>query len=428
MQSQELTMSIDQRSVQFETKGGLLNDITLVCFLCIVLAGPYINLLNQSVDEGSLLKQVCFSVILMLALIASRYETAGERLSIVPASMVIILAYCALSCCWSAAPDIAFRRWALTALVMFISLIVVRRAGFERTTEIIRVILAITLFVNYITVVAMPDIGIHQALEEQDDSIVGAWKGVLVHKNFAGPVTAFTFMYYFFAFCLNKWIRWLMLAASAVFLFGTHSKTSVGFVLFSTLAGLLYMSYTPSRRRIILSFVYLVTIVAVVVITYDADSIVEYFNRGDAFTGRTQIWSALITYWNDNWLSGAGFGSFWNAGYSSPAYRYAGGWVATVSTGHNGYLDLLVQIGLPGTLLAIVTLLILPLKKLLGLKHEPRAAGALLLACAIFCIGHNFTESSILDRDDIAHVFLVISIALAEGLTRRSSQKWFVGI
>jgi hypothetical protein len=74
---------------------------------------------------------------------------------------------------------------------------------------------------------------------------------------------------------------------------------------------------------------------------------VQAVNDPRTFTGRVLIWRALMNFIGDHFWLGTGYGSFWNVGDDGPIYRYASGWVTRISEGHNGYLDLACQLGVP---------------------------------------------------------------------------------
>ncbi|PZP13418.1 MAG: hypothetical protein DI607_08590, partial [Sphingomonas hengshuiensis] len=99
-------------------------------------------------------------------------------------------------------------------------------------------------------------------------------------------------------------------------------------------------------------------------------------------------------------------------GNASPIWSITRSWVAQSSHGHNGYLDLLVTIGLPGTVLAVAMLVVWPLMRLFLSLSISKQQRALLFAMLAFGIGHNLTESSILNGPSVVEVFLILAIAL----------------
>jgi O-antigen ligase len=83
-----------------------------------------------------------------------------------------------------------------------------------------------------------------------------------------------------------------------------------------------------------------------------------------------------------------------------------------LGNGHNGYLDLALQVGVPGMVLVTFAAIVWPLLRLFSSRIASPARRALIVAVVIFCAGHNITETSLFDRDMIVHVFLMFAIAL----------------
>jgi O-antigen ligase len=133
----------------------------------------------------------------------------------------------------------------------------------------------------------------------------------------------------------------------------------------------------------------------------------------------------LFHYAQDHLWTGAGFGSFWNVGDESPVYKYGQGFSTLVAVGHNGYLDLLVTVGLPGLMLAVIAVFIWPMMRMLTTHSLRPAKGGLICALLVFCIGHNFTESSLLDRDALTGMvaILVVGFILYATQGRGSSSR-----
>ncbi|EJN15074.1 lipid A core-O-antigen ligase-like enyme [Bradyrhizobium sp. YR681] len=247
----------------------------------------------------------------------------------------------------------------------------------------------------------------------------------MVQKNFAGAVCALTiFAFVFDARTIKTWVRFAVVLGSLVFLYFTHAKTSYGLLLLGLAAGWLFQNYNPRFRILLVPALAIAGLIAVGLAIGFWSEIVAIFSRPDAFTGRVQIWSVLVAYWKDNWLLGSGYGSFWNIGGNrTPVFHYVKetDWVALVSIGHNGYLDLLAQTGLPGLVLAVIAVVVVPLRNLLSSLDISRSQGALLMSFLAFCVAHNLLETSLMDRDAIIQMYLMFTIALISVVTRRRS-------
>jgi O-antigen ligase len=81
-------------------------------------------------------------------------------------------------------------------------------------------------------------------------------------------------------------------------------------------------------------------------------AVLEALGKDPSLTGRTDIWDSLMRKVADRPWTGYGYGAFWGRiGDSAPAdwVRKETGWV--VPSAHNGWIDLLVQLGWPGAVL-----------------------------------------------------------------------------
>lgn len=401
---------------------------TLFLLICFVLLGPISSspLTTQGeaelTGEGSVLRQIFYAAAFGMALICSMGLKPSGQLRLIPISILLVLAWSAASLAWSINPGIAIRRLGLTAIIIFSIFLLVEKTGYERTVSALRISLVLLLLANYVAVLGWPVPSIHQATEA-DPSIVGAWHGILPQKNFAGTVCAFAVLFFVFdAKAISRLLRVAVIVAASYFLYRSESKTSMILLLLSLGLGVISSRYNPYNRLLLLLSMAAVLSAGAIGGYQYWDVIAAPFDNEDTLTGRVQIWPLLLEYWRDHWLTGSGFGSFWNIGGTEPISAYTEGWIAEITSGHNGYLDLLVQIGLPGLVLVIVATILAPVWKFMSSKRLDPARRSLLLAIFFFAVWHNLTESSLFDRDATVHVFLILTIALMGTPSRAESE------
>lgn len=380
--------------------------------LTLVILGPLMTNTNYGVQ--SRIRGIGYPFILLLAIVATRPWKRPERLLVIPWPLLLALGWCWLSIGWAIAPEVGVRRLLLTTMVLWSVFALVRQLGIERSVLMVRVALVVTLAVNYATVLVDPATGI-QGMEEGMEG--GGWRGIMSQKNYAGLTTALAIL--FFAFDRQKMhpaISGVVIAAGAVFLYWSDSETSQIMCIVALVFGLLFELLARTRGQAPLAppnaaWILLVLLAGLALhIAFVPETYYAMLSDPGGFTGRTQIWTALIKAYVQDPLQGSGYGSFWDLGPDGPIFQVASGWVTEISQGHNGYLDLLVQIGLPGTLVVMFAVLVWPLQRLLrGGTHPVRPLAA---ATLLFCLGHNFTESMLFDRDALSHVFLLIALAL----------------
>jgi O-antigen ligase len=130
-----------------------------------------------------------------------------------------------------------------------------------------------------------------------------------------------------------------------------------------------------------------------------------------SFTGRTEIWAMLFSYIPEHPIFGAGFMSFWQIGWLSPAMRATGTWARGAHYGHQGYLDLTATIGVPGLIIALLFLVLRPAADLSLIRGRRWPVLEMYVCFWLFALLQNGTESNILGRSDTVWIFQVIGIA-----------------
>jgi O-antigen ligase len=289
----------------------------------------------------------------------------------------------------------------------------VETVGAQRAFTIWRWLLAVVLLVNFLSIPLIP--AARHVAGEADPALVGNWRGLYGHKNVAGSVCAMTAI--LFLFTKTGWRNFIGITiaiAACVFLFFTHSKSSEGFLVIALLAGLAYrIGWRDGLSRAILLALVVLSLCGIAAfVLLDADVITRALADPAEFTGRSAIWAGELRYIVDHPLLGAGFGTFTDTGGQSPLQHYVtGSWVAGVSHGHNGYLQVLVTIGGVGFALILLAVVIGPLRRFWALDWDESAFKPMLFALFVFLLLHNFMESDFLEGDGVAWAAMLLVIA-----------------
>jgi hypothetical protein len=382
----------------------------------LVLFGLSLQLKEASPEtaQGDAFRQLWYGGTFALLLVGLQFWRAPGRLFDLPLSMWILLGWCAASCLWAFDPGISSRRLILTAMLIWIVFQIVGQLGFDKTARAIRLLLAVALVLNFAAVAFLPS-AIHHAGERADPHLIGNWRGLMAHKNAAGPLCAITILSFIFG--ANNWrplLRLAIIALACIFLYKTSSETSFRILIVAVVVGAIFYRYSPAYRSLLVPLVMIVGCGVTLLLDTYWPALVRPIGGADptVLTGRVVIWSMMLDYFRDHPM-GAGFSSFWNVGVNGPSYQYSNSWVTTLGSGHSGYLDLLVTIGWIGLLLAVFALFVIPTARLLASQVVGRAQGAWLTSVIMFAAGHNLTESSALDRDSLLNIFLIMAIALS---------------
>jgi exopolysaccharide production protein ExoQ len=412
-----LSRSGTRRKVDNPGWSNLMAQAVFVGFLALAMAGPWMTSVG-----GFMMSQyrtIGYLALFVAALVSVRPWRQPQRLLAIPWPIAAALLYCLLSLAWGLSFEDGLRKIALTAIIVWSLFALIREIGTERTVTIMRIVMLLLLFCNYLVVLLAPDLGIRPGAT---DIWAGPWRGAMGQKNWAGFACAITVLLCVFdAKRVPIALRIGGGLAAALFLILTDSATSMGMCVFALFFGGAFYLQSARIGRARLAApgwawapLAVIALIFLTMAVYPAPYF-ELVSDPEGFTGRTQIWAALIKLYIDQPLTGVGFGSIWDIGDTRAISQYASGWIIEQSEGHNGYLDLLVQIGAPGTLLVLFATLVWPLERLLrGGDHPTRTLGAALM---IFCLGHNFTETTLFDRDTVGQVTIMIAIALIWSVT-----------
>lgn len=255
---------------------------------------------------------------------------------------------------WSIDPAVTQRR--VMALALTGAFSVYLGAAF-RGPYLPRLLTWCTLFMavgSLVMVFGYPAIGVHQT----DNA--GLWRGLWYEKNQMGLVMVIG------AVSAAAWLasndvagdaRWRIPAATlflgVLLTLATQSKTS----LLCLLAGVGVVGALWAMRRggpvLTVVLVWLGVVVMAVlagVWIFDSEMILVALGKDPSLTGRTDIWAALMKMVGERPWTGFGYGAFWTID-SVPAdvIQMQTGWL--VPSAHNGWIDLLVQVGWPGAAL-----------------------------------------------------------------------------
>ncbi len=400
-----------------------------LCFSCLVFVAfvAFTPILTGGYDgEGTLdgtgdgLRQAAFILVFMLVVATAMLTQGARSLLAVPGALAVLLLWCWLSVAWAIDPAVSFRRVLLTTIVALSVVYSVNMLSYRQVVSSLAAWFAVIVLLDW-AVIPLVTQAVHQA-SEAEFLLAGNWRGIHTHKNEAGALCAVAALLFTdLAWKGGSFVTAPVLAALSLgFLAMTESKTAGGARAAAALAGLLIDRFyrNPVLRNAVLAVGLCLVVLLVIAYGDRAEELAALFDDPGSLTGRVQIWPVLLRYAGDHLLLGAGYGSFWAIGSASPVYEDGAEWLTTISHAHNGYLDLLVQIGLPGLALAVFALVLRPLHILATRPLPPPRSRWLLASLVTFCLFHDLLETSLLDRSNIVWVVMLTAYALVE---RRSS-------
>lgn len=337
--------------------------------------------------------------------------------------LVIFIAVAFLSLFWSVSFSASLYR---SAALLFSSLIGAYIGLRYSTTGLLNILFrfgSILLIVCFALAVFLPVAG---AMIWEPYN--GAWRGVFWHKNQLGSVSAL-FSLAFLVIALDEFGKkdGRPLLYTAFYLFSLvviyFSKSVAGYLLFIIMSFLVILAFvwlkTHHRLRAIHYYgIVGFGILVLAVIFLNLDFIFGVFNRDTSLTGRLPLWDYLIrdVYARKPWL-GYGFGAIWSFASFRIAAQQTLGWGFPVAIADNGFLDILLHVGLIGFIPFLGVLIVSVVRSLKYALHRSSLSAFLPLLIMIFAFFANVSFSLFLETETF--IWLVI-VAVLFMVTKQS--------
>jgi len=369
--------------------------------------------INDAVAEGSTGNKV-FWILLFCAAIFVWLELYKDRVKELNWQVYLLIAYTlmeVLSAFWSEVPLISLRRSIQQVIVIF-CVLTPFLLGIDREQILFRVcaVLGFIMIVNalFIPVLGIPDFG---------------YKGVFPQKNLLGQVSVMAcfFSIYTATRTLNKQrLIFVGIAVLSILLIViSRSKTSLALLLVVPILSYSLVSWVRAHdfllRWVLMLMVVLmicVFISASITIPFDVYDISNVLFHDSTFTGRTVIWKFAGHYINQAPWLGYGYGSFWGVGSATNAIGE--GFIGALLQAHDGYVDIVLDLGYVGLSVAIIFIFAL-VNSILALVKFDLNIALLMLSIFLFVLLDNTMESSLFR----SYVPLWVAVLLCSGLSSK---------
>lgn len=380
-------------------------------FVVIMLTGAFVGpVFAPSQEETPILRLVWLPVFAIIAGLALRRLDRIVRAwpAILLLGLTVLLAFA--SKWWSIDAATTQRRViALTMAGAFALYLgsVYRGVALPRLLACAGLVMAVG---SLVFVLAFPPIGIHRDVND------GLWRGMWYEKNQMGQVMVCV------AVAAAAWLsvadrHWRIAAITLVLatflMIMSQSKTSllcwlIGF-------GLVGAVWAARQGGAVLGVltVWGATFAAIAVgvgFLLGGPAILVALGKDPSLTGRTEIWAALMDMVAERPWTGYGYAAFWTR-TSVPAdiIQAQTGWL--VPSAHNGWIDLLVQVGWPGAVLVGTILLIGFAATVARLSTSGLVEGGFSLAYLAIVATLSLSESVLMHHQDLAWVMVLAIVA-----------------
>jgi O-antigen ligase len=251
----------------------------------------------------------------------------------------------------------------------------------------------------------------------------GPWQGVFPQKNELARVMVLAiFVFLFVRPKRFHSLRWLGFAGSLALLFLSRSITGMiaCAIIFATLP--LYKLIRARFNVVIPATLGIGLLLAglLFILMTDTAQAFQLVNRSSDLSGRTELWSALMVSISKRPWLGYGFSAFWQGTKGeSGSVLDAAGWRAGYA--HNGFLDIVLQLGVIGIATFAVGYLVSWRR---ALRFQSRVQGPVpvwLCTYLVYLLIYNLTEGALMT---VHSIFWVLYISTAVSLSSASFRQF----
>ena len=347
--------------------------------------------MSDITDAGDMANQIAFSSAFFLFVGWLCYGGLNRLKPLLRPVTVLTLLWFALTVVTSWEPALSARRLISALMILTIAgVAVLLPRNVRHFAELLAASVLIVLAISYLGLLLLPALAIHQLSDFFEPEHVGNWRGVFAHKNEAGAaMVIFIFVGLFVARARSLALGCLIVVASTVFLLFTVSKTSLLLLPLILLVSALVVRARGLAIALLLGLgpLVLFNLFSVGSVYFSGvGDIVNQILPDPSFTGRTSIWQFALNSLAARPVTGYGYAAFWGTPQVVYGLSQPGVWAAEAAHAHNAYLNLAVAIGIPGLLLVLAWVGVLPVVDFLrqaGKSARP-LAGALLPARLAF--------------------------------------------
>lgn len=312
---------------------------------------------------------------------------------------------------WSVDRSVSFRRVVALVMTGIYCIYLARRLS---PRDFLRYLL-LTLFLGGVMSL------VYTALDPRDAIVhtavnTGSWQGVYGHKAILGRIAALAVTVSVYVRPRHVWERPMRWATIAIFIFlSIQSQSRASWLMMLGGVGFMFLIAIVRNRRlssgIKLTIATACGLAVIGAVAANWTAILADFGRDDTFSGRTTLWTGAIAVANAHHpIWGAGYRAFWTATGSAGVRDYIQDWFRVPSHGHNGYLDVWLELGYAGVALFAIFLVAMIVRLTRRILREPGEPVWAAFAIFFFVfILNNASISVAFKHTDIAWICAVLT-------------------
>ncbi|MGL4501480.1 MAG: O-antigen ligase family protein [Planktothrix sp.] len=313
---------------------------------------------------------------------------------------------------WSIASNETKTSATLVIESTLIGIYIATRYSFKEQTKLFTLVFGLISLLSIFYVFALPNLGKMYGAGVSGD-LIGTWRGIYRHKNILGRVITVGAIFLLIAPLnnyKNKIINWLIFFISFQLLIGTDSKTAlVGFLFIISISPIARVfRWNPSVGIPLYLSTMILGGVGAVFLGDNWDSALASIDKDPTLNGRLPIWEIMMDRIQERPWLGYGYGAFWQGWkgkYSAPIWRTI---VWKPGHAHNGFIDLLVELGIIGTLIFAMAFFDAILKSINRIRYTQSFDSMWPLGFMTFYVLMNQTQTALISPYNIQWLLFVV--------------------
>jgi exopolysaccharide production protein ExoQ len=383
--------------------------------------GIALDQLVEDTTAGSAMDRLVLTVLLSLAIvILLRRKVNWADILKNNLWLIVFFLYALTSLLWSDFPFVSFKRWIKAAGPLLMALVIAtEQHPLESLERVMRRTAYVLIPFSLVLLKYYPLLGrVYGRWDGQE-----MWTGVTTHKNSLGQLCAVSVFILFWG-SLRRWNAgerhktWLqpitdvLVVLIAAYLLrgpeGSYSATSVVILTIGSSIAFFFFR-VKSFARIVATNLKTFAIAAVLMYYLLAQSLMglvtSAVNRDETLTGRTDIWLVLREVAATSPIVGQGYGGFWGLHPEITAKT-------AVGEGHNGYLDIYVELGAVG--IALLAVFLLAYCGKVRQRFDTAFAYSVLAVCLLsMTLLYNLSESAFLTNGYLWTTLILMAIVFS---------------
>jgi len=375
-----------------------------------------------SIDRTVKLGMIAISFIIM----AVRWSVTSKYLRHVNPGLVAFMVLIPVSAAWSIDSSATILRYT-TLLSMVLLCLAIPLAGWDRqriqqlTLPPLLLILVVSLLVGVVSPDTVKEIG-------DDLSLKNAWRGITHQKNQFGVMSSLAAI-----MCLHKLLApgkrqaWAFVGLGIALLCLALSRSSTSLLATMLVCTFMVMMFKVPLFKDRFSTLLAVGIFSLILIYAMAVQnlipgmgkllapVMHLTGKDMTFSSRSIIWDVVKQHSAASPWVGSGYAAFWIETPSSPSYVFVYLMNFYPTSSHNGYLEVMNDLGRVG-LVCLLAYLIFFLRHALQLMPHDRGQAVLYLALLYQQMVDNLSESEWFSRTATCTILILASACLSRAL------------